>query len=298
MTDIHPDFKKRILIVGAYGLLGSILSKRLLIQGEYIFRCGPSSTSDYCFDASDVLHVESIVQKLSPDIVINLSAITNVDYCEIHKEEASKINTLIPTILAEMSALYNYKLIHISSDQVYNGQGPHLESLVDPVNVYAKTKLAGEFPVIENNGIVLRTNFVGRSLSSKRKSFTDWLFDKASSPREQLTLFDDVIFTPLHMNQLTNFIRIVISNFKPGCYNVGSSDSITKSSFGLKFLGLLDFELSKIDICSYNDSSLSTKRPLDMSLNLEKTKQVFNWNPPSISETIAECVNEYTYKLI
>ena len=76
------------------------------------------------------------------------------------------MNSLIETNLSD-----KIFLLHLSTDQVYSGKGPHRENFTYPINNYGKTKLKGERFVKKINGCILRTNFVGKSLNYKKKKF-------------------------------------------------------------------------------------------------------------------------------
>ena len=102
---------------------------------------------------------------------------------------------------------YQPHLIHISTDQVYSGNGPHLEINPNPVNVYGMTKLKGESIFDAMPSTVIRTNFFGKSLISKRKSFTDWLFNSVKA-KESITVFNDVFFNPLSIRSLCSISNL------------------------------------------------------------------------------------------
>ena len=65
--------------------------------------------------------------------------------------------------------------IHLSTDQVYSGKGPHNENMTNPINIYGKTKLEGEKVIDIANSCIIRTNFIGKSLTKDKKSLTDWI---------------------------------------------------------------------------------------------------------------------------
>lgn len=283
----------KVLIIGAYGLLGTTLSDYLKKKKYIVFKAGTSEKSDYTFDASKKDLLEKNIHTINPNYVINLSAITNVDYCESNSAKAFLVNTEIPKNISLLANLFNFKFIHISTDQVYSGKGPHIEEITNPLNIYSKSKLAGEEAVLKCEGIILRTNFVGKSKTEDRISFTDWLFANAKNNLENMTLFDDVFFNPIHIDELCNFIYIVLQNFKSGIFNVGSSDSISKAEFGLQFLKKFEFRTSLISITSIEDSKLKAVRPKDMSMNINKTAKNFNWIAPSMNNTISSCIEEY-----
>src|SRR5262249_54377625 len=154
-----------------------------------------------------------------PNMIVNLVALTDVDRCEGQPNNAYRLNVRCVENLTEwMSRGHAAKLIHISTDQVYDGEGPHREAAVTITNTYAMSKYAGELAARGANGTVLRTCFFGPSRLAGRPSFSDWLIDKFRSG-QAFTGFDDVRFSPLAMDTLVRMIRRVIEGPVPGLYN-------------------------------------------------------------------------------
>ena len=115
--------------------------------------------ADYKVDLLNKKKVEKIIAKTKPDIVINLAAITNVDFCEKNKSLCKKLNFNFVRNLVSFSKKYNFKVIQISTDQLYNKNKYNLEKDVKILNYYAKTKFMSDEIVKKNGGCVLRTNF-------------------------------------------------------------------------------------------------------------------------------------------
>ncbi len=282
----------KVLIIGAYGLLGSSLSKYLVQKGFKVYKASRSLSADYVINATNKKELNIQISNLKPDYVLNLCALTNVDYCENNPKEAFLINSEVPKKISSLTKDHNFKLIHISTDQIYAGKGPHIEENTDPLNIYAKSKLKGESFVLDNKGMVIRTNFVGKSQTCQRVSFTDWLIKKVNS-NDNFQLFNDVIFNPLHILDLNDFIYFSCLNFRDGCFNVGSLKYISKADFALSFLKKLNYSINNIKICSIKESKLLARRPLDMSMNLQNLKKNFKWEIPDINTTIEKCIEEY-----
>ena len=142
---------KRILITGAMGQLGLALNQLLDLKDEYRVLNTDVQASESNniieLDISDKRSVELIVRDFKPDIIINCAAMTAVDLCESKQDKAYQINALGPKYLAMAAEELDAKMIHISTDYVFNGQAK--EAYVetdspDPINVYGRTKLAGE----------------------------------------------------------------------------------------------------------------------------------------------------------
>ena len=146
------------LVVGASGQLGRSMTE--LLEGEstsYV------AMSHHQLDITDAVAIKKVFEDLKPTIVLNAAAWTAVDDAEEHEAEALSVNAQGPANLASSSALINARLIHISTDYVFDGQAniPYtVTSPTEPMNAYGRTKLAGEkaiFESVERNSCVVRT---------------------------------------------------------------------------------------------------------------------------------------------
>ena len=153
----------KILITGATGQLGSLLKNQLIIKGFNVY--APSRNE---LDLSKSNDCENLVKKLSPDWVINCGAYTNVENAEESQELVFKINSKAPEALAKGLLSTGGKLLHLSTDYVFDGSNeiPYLETQErNPLSIYGKSKAKGE-QLIENllfkknQGIILRTSWL------------------------------------------------------------------------------------------------------------------------------------------
>ena len=164
-----------ILVLGAYGLLGSHLCRSLLEESYKVFRQGSSVNAELsCLPYLDD-ELLKIVKQKKPEVIINLIALTNVDDCEKDPKLAYLLNVKTVEKIIEAKEYFNFHLIHLSTDQVYSGNGIHKESCVNPVNVYGITKYCSELVASKINSTIIRTNYHSKSLVPKRYSFSDWL---------------------------------------------------------------------------------------------------------------------------
>jgi dTDP-4-dehydrorhamnose reductase len=146
------------LVVGASGQLGRCMTE--LLEGKstsYV------AMGHHQLDITDAVAVEIIFKDLKPTIVLNAAAWTAVDDAEEHEAEALSVNAHGPANLALSSSSIGARLIHISTDYVFDGQAntPYtVNSPTEPINAYGRTKLAGEEAVLESverNNCVVRT---------------------------------------------------------------------------------------------------------------------------------------------
>jgi len=285
-----------VLLFGATGMLGSSLRPYLLHQGHEVFTAGRSRFSDVLFSGPSTLPglYKGLIE-IEPEVLINLIAATNVDQCEKFPEMAYELNSDIPKCIALACRDYRGNsphLIHISSDQVYSGSGPHSELHSKPCNTYGASKLAGERWVLETGGTVLRTNFVGASRKEGRDGFTDWLY-KSNWSKTSTNVLEDVLFSPGHINDVCEAIDLVIKNPQSGVYNFGARSGISKSEFSFSFVNGLDMDCNLLIKSRLSDLSLVAKRPHDMSMDISLFENNFSKKCPEIFDVIRKCIKDY-----
>lgn len=284
----------RVLIFGSYGHLGTVLSKSLTKTGHLVFRQGRGAEAEYQGDPKKLQDVRKLIRQTLPDVVVNLVAATNVDACESDPHMAYLVNVRTIEILSIALLGSDIHLVQVSTDQVYDGPGPHKEDTVCPCNVYGLSKYAGELFAATIGATILRTNFVGGSQIPGRTAFTDWI---VKSIREQIpiTLFDDTLFSALHMSALSIVIEQAIQKHLQGTFNIGCVDGISKAQFALKLAELLCLNTSCVTIGKSTDVALKARRPLDMRLCVKKMETGFGIKAPTMADTLELVAMDYEY---
>ena len=289
---------KKVAIFGASGLLGRHLFNHLDKCEIECLRLGRnlSNSVDVAINFKESDKAIETLDSLDVDCIINLVAITNVDYCEENISEAFFVNTKIPEILSSWCNL-NKKtnLIHISTDHFYTDIGESAEDYVQILNNYAMTKYAAELAVMNCDGTILRTNFFGKSHTPGRKSFSDWIFESLSK-NKNIIGYTDSFFSALHISTLCEILNNICINPKPGIFNVGSTNGFSMGEFAKRFCSALDLDESLIKLAPSADTVNITKRPLDMRMSSKKfTKQYPFVSLPSMEEEILKAAKEYDY---
>ena len=281
-----------MLVLGAYGLLGSHLCRSLLEESYKVFRQGSSVNAELsCLPYLDD-ELLKIVKQKKPEVIINLIALTNVDDCEKDPKLAYLLNVKTVEKIIEAKEYFNFHLIHLSTDQVYSGNGIHKESCVNPVNVYGITKYCSELVASKINSTIIRTNYHSKSLVPKRYSFSDWLVNSFKNG-DSITLFDDIHFNAVHVSFLIQIIKKSILEKQLGTFNVGCKDSTTKAKFAISLARLLNLDYSSAVIGKSNDLKLRAPRPKNMVLCVDKCHKVFQIASPTMSETLSNLSKDY-----
>ena len=282
----------RILILGAYGFLGQKLSEFLTGLGHTLLLQGRSAKAQFQIQPDNFENLSVLVRKTKPDILINLIANTSVDECEAFPILAFQVNAEIVKKITHAIAGKGIHFIHVSTDQVYGGIGPHREIDTDPKNIYGFSKLLGEYYAQEANATILRTNFVGFSENQESPSFGDWLIN-ALQKKTKITLFDNILFSPVSMKFLCQIINYLGSEKISGVFNIGSIGGRSKASFAIDLAKRLDLNIDQVGIGRYVPPKDGAYRPVDMRLDVGAAVKFFGYKPPTYGETIMEIADEY-----
>ena len=285
--------QKKALITGGSGLLAvnwalSICDNylvTLLLHHKKISLSGVD-TSIASLDSLD--ECISVLTKHRPDIVIHTAGLTNVEECESNPDLAQEVNVDLANNIAIACNKQSVKLVHISTDHLFSGNQEFSteESITNPVNNYAKTKLQGEQQVLENckDALIIRTNFFAWG-TKYRQSFSDFILNKLKN-NKQIDLFSDVFFTPILVDELSKRTQQLIDSNATGIFNIVSSKRISKYEFGIKLANRFNLNAGLINGVSINDRKNLVKRPKDMSLSNAKLCRVLNCEIASLDEQL------------
>ncbi|WP_350642720.1 sugar nucleotide-binding protein [Psychrobacter sp. HY3-MNA-CIBAN-0198] len=288
--------KKTILVLGSGGLLGSYFSNQQFELGWDVIFHSRSLDKLANADLEKMNETSKMLDLIKPDIILNLAGITSVDNCESFPNTAylGNVKTLENVVSWIEYNKNQTQLIHISTDQVYDGLGPHDESMVSLKNYYAFSKYAGELVAKRVNSTILRTNFFGKSTCSKRSSLTDWLYVNLKEGND-IQVFEDVKFSPLSMSTLFEVINKIIEHDLRGVFNLGSRDGMSKADFAFKFASSINLSSKNMYRCATTEVDfLKTYRPNDMRLNSERIESHLNISLPALDDEIKKVAKEYT----
>lgn len=268
---------KNILITGITGMLGKAVLNYFNQFNEYkIFGISRQvgfeihNVSMYYGDLSSQEFVGNIDLK-SYYAIIHCSAEVNVNLCELDKESA--YNSNVQATKNVVSILKAEKYVYISSDSVFDGQsGNYSEnSVVNPLNYYAETKLQGEKIVEEtvSNFYILRTNIYGFNKTFKNSLF-EWGYTHLKSGIS-INGFDNMYFNPMYIGQLAKFIEVLINSPTPfGTYNIGTTEIISKYEFLMKIVSGFNFSDDLVNKVYFNQEEFVARRSLNTTLNTSK----------------------------
>jgi len=267
--------KKKVLVIGA-GFLGKNVIKEFENQKYDVI--GTSSVGDNAdllkMDITSSEDLQNIL-KIKPDIVINCAAKTNLELLEKNPDEAFAVNSDAVKNISKICNKLGAKLIHISTDSVFDGKrGNYVETdISNPINVYAKSKLEGEKNVKEicKNFTIIRTNFYG--IDGNQKFLFEKMFHNLKNG-EEITGFDDVVFSPLEIKNLSKMILEISEKNISGVLHLASNEFFSKYEFCKLIAKIFSFDENLIKKGSIDDWHFNAKRPKNTTLNNEKSKKI------------------------
>lgn len=270
----------RLLVTGVSGLLGLNLAVQAadrfhvtgVMRGERAQPIPGAPFDALLADLSDPQALERVVDQAAPDVIIHCAALTEVDYCEAHPEEARRINSELPGRIACLAAQTGAKLLHISTDSVFDGlRGGYCEEdEPNPVNVYARTKLEGEYAVAEADpdAIIARVNFYGWSWQGRR-SLSEFFFYNLSQGKPVFG-FADIVFSPLLVNDMIDILLRMVEKKLSGLYHVVSPESQSKFAFGRMLAREFGFDETLVSPVVSCEAGLKAVRSPLLNLHTDK----------------------------
>ena len=278
----------KVLVIGSDGQLGLEFQQ---ISNGYNSLSWVFST----IKTLDLVKLESIspfLNNIKPDIIINCAAYTNVDKAETEFKLANTINYSAVDIISRWTSDNNKKLIHISTDYVFDGLSkiPYSEnSKTKPINEYGSSKLKGEIACLKNdpNSIVIRTSWLYSSLG---KNFVKTMIDLMKN-NNSVKVVNDQISSPTYANDLAKVIIKIIMNYKTesGLFHYSNMGEISWFEFArsIKEHYKLDCEIIGV---SSNEFKTLAKRPNYSLLKKSKIKKFFNLKIPNYIKSLKNCI--------
>lgn len=281
---------KKILVTGVKGQLGSEMKEISFLYPQFHF----IFTDRKALPLDDFNKIGLLFKEIKPDYCINCAAYTFVDKAEVDQEAANTINNIAVGVIADCCVKYNCKLIHISTDYVFDGTSSVAldeEAITNPISVYGKTKLEGELNCLKNdsNSIIIRTSWVYSGFSI---NFVKTII-RLMNERETIGVVNDQIGSPTYAADLAKAIMCIIQseNWFSGIYNFSNVGEISWFDFAkdIKMLIGSSCEVKSIPTSAYPTPA---KRPAYSLLNKDKIKKIYNVEVPFYKDSLAICIKK------
>ena len=282
-----------VLVTGCNGQLGSeirdIYSKYENI--EFVFKDLPE------LDISDADSLNSLIIDKQINAVINCAAYTAVDKAEENIEIAERVNSKGVSNIVESLKKVNGKLIHISTDYVFDGNNsqPYKESdSVSPIGIYGKTKRAGELAVINSkiDAVVIRTSWL---YSSFGNNFLKTMIHLGKE-KKSLNVISDQIGSPTYARNLAKICLEILLfsdseeiSKKGKIYHYSNGGIASWYDFAVSIMDYAELNCKVNPILTKEYSTLA-KRPHYSVLSKKKIKTDFKVDVPHWKESLKECI--------
>lgn len=283
----------RILLTGASGLFGLNFALRYCGEHTIIGAVNQNNLEGAPFDVQRVDFstpgaARDLVQTTRPEVILHAAALANLDACESDPNLARRLNADLPGELAQSAREIGAKLVHLSTDAVFDGQRGNYseEDTPNPINVYSQTKLEGEQAVLAANpdAIVARVNFYGFSLFGKRSLGEMFVFNLLAG--KKVMGFTDVFFCPLQVDQLSQTLLRMVELDLCGLYHVVSSQALSKFDFGVRIARQFRLDENLIQPISWQESGLKAARSPKLTLRTDKLAAALKCVLPDIDSGI------------
>ncbi len=239
--------------------------------------------------------LKKIINIKNLNFIINCIGYTDVEKSEKNKKIAYFANSVIPKWLSELLKK-NKKIfvMHFSTDHVYSPKKniKNREDSFKAINIYSKSKLAGENFIKKINSIILRINFFGKFKKRERESLCYWMKENLEQ-NKIIQGYSNIYFSPLHSSTISKYVFDILKNPYSGIYNLGSKNKISKYEY-LKILAKgLKLNHSLIKKHSYSNYKAKVKRPKNMGMNINKLMKKFKFTASDIKFEIKKNINDY-----
>jgi dTDP-4-dehydrorhamnose reductase len=241
--------QKKILLAGANGLVGQRTAELFSHETEHVLLLsdlGPKSEDPekYSYFPLDITRKEDVkqtVKQFAPDVLINTAAYTNVDGCETERELSWRVNVDAVKNLIIAARINSAKLVHISTDYVFDGKTGNYDesSKPNPRSFYGKAKLASENAVISSgiNYAVIRSMIIYGTGKNLKLNFALWLVDKLKR-NEPVTIVDDQFGQPTISDDVALAILRIVERNCSGLYHVCGSEYVSRYEFAVRLANI------------------------------------------------------------
>lgn len=266
----------KVWLNGYSGQIGQEINK-LLDPLQYEIFCTDK-------DDLDITKVDSVLnfgEINRPDIIINCAGMTDVDECEANKEEAFRVNAIGARNLSIIAGKIAAKLVHISTDDIFNGtkEKPFDEfDEPNPSTIYGKSKLAGERYVKE----FTRKHFIIRSswVYGHKSNFVTKVIEAAKN-KQTLHIANDQYGSPTSAKELAQFIIYIMNTNEYGTYHMTCLGVCSREEFAKEILKQLNIETQFIGVPT-NQADFTNQHPSytvldDLILRILNDYQVLTW---------------------
>jgi dTDP-4-dehydrorhamnose reductase len=280
---------QRILVTGGNGQLGSQLKEynSLYPDIEFLFTDLPE------LDITNETQIEAVLSSFTPSWIINCAAYTAVDLAETEIDAATRLNSDAPALLARLSSKYHIRLVHISTDYVFDGKGyfPYKEDHPKhPAGIYAQSKSLGEDLVMANNptSIIVRTSWL---YSIYGKNFLKTVL-RLAKDKGSMRIVSDQVGTPTWTGDLAKAVMKMIElNANPAIYHYSNEGVCSWYDFAKAITEIQEIECT-IEPIFTSEYPLPAPRPFYSVLDKTLFKTTSGTSIPHWRDSLKLCLDQ------
>ena len=289
---------KKILVTGSAGLIGTQIVKDLLDNHKQVYSCYNKTKPELGIithlDLTKKDDIVNTMNRIKPDVVIHLGAMTDVELCETETELAKKINTDATEILALESEKYNTFFMYMSTDYVFDGKvGMKKENdKTNPINFYGKSKLDGErvFKKITTPNVIVRTS-TPFGLHSKKISFPIWV-KKNLELEKEISVVVNQYTSPSYVPNISKMIIEIMERKITGIIHLAGATKISRYDFAVQISKIINANKQFLKLTKMDQMDWKAQRPADSSLSVSKANKILKNKPEKIEDSLKLLFNQ------
>ena len=297
--------KKRIYIAGSGGMLGEAFYSQF--KDDYIIKCTDKDVNEEWLSFLDFRDREAYikdVKEFNPDYLFHLGAYTDLEFCEVNKDDTYSTNTLSVENAVYIANKLNIPLLYISTAGIFDGKQDLYDDwdIPNPLGVYARSKYMGERFVCENANryVICRAGWMMGAGPKKDKKFIQKLMKQIKDGAKELNIVNDRDGTPTYTHDFARTVKKLIEKEFWGLYNCvcgGQTSRLEVAEELLKIIGKKDEVKINIVTSEYFSKEYFAERPaserlLTKKLELRGVSAMRDWRV-SLKEYVDKYYNEY-----
>ena len=290
---------KKVVITGSNGLLGQSLVYLLLKnKNEYqVFgfskganRSGREDFNYVSIDLTDEKELKKALLEIKPDAIVNTAAMTQVDDCEVHKNECDVLNVEVVKWLKEMSEIINCHLIHLSTDFIFDGKKGYYKETDEPnpLSYYGNSKVKSEEILLKStiDFTIIRTILVyGKVFDMSRTNIVLWVKEMLENGKE-ITIVNDQFRMPTFVDDLAISCKLAVDKRATGIFHISSTKLMSVYDIVHEVANVFKLDTKLIKPTSSEVLNQKAKRPPKTGFDVSKAKSILGINLQTFEEDL------------
>jgi dTDP-4-dehydrorhamnose reductase len=274
----------KVVVTGASSFLGSyVLAELVRREHMAVGWCRRPAPCCTVVDFSETHSAAAALENADADAVINLAAISDIKTCKEDPDRARQVNSSMAGELSRLAALHHFRLVHVSTDQIFDGSrgGWREADAPRPLHLYGETKLTGEKEIEKgiHQAVIIRPSLCTGVAPPGRRSSTSWLLDTLKNG-EQPKLFTDEIRSPVAASDVARVLADMVEMREvSGLFHCGGDEVMTRYELACREALVAGFDAGNLIPSTREEVGLAAERPADLSLDSSRLIDILGWTP-------------------